>query len=140
MATVTVRRSARIAAKTASPVVEVEVVPAVPMVPEWPTIDQARFCIEEYGIKSYPHMRDYAREMFRKMEDETRFNRRLLVLICTESMLKYRNELTRGDIGLIETLEQKLIDADYPDKEYLNQWRDAHNNLYPDMVQVLFGK
>ena len=102
---------------------------------EWPSIEEARLTMEAYGIKSYADMQAYALKILPTWEypETTRYEKRLTVLVCTESMLKYRNQISYRDLGLVESLGDKLIRAKYPDEKYLEQWKEAHNDLYPDM-------
>ena len=130
---IVLRRSARIAAKGVTPV-EPVVVPS-----GWPTIDQARSRMEECGIKSYSDMKTYAKKTLGKLGPYTGgYEKRMLLLVCTESMLKYRSALLSKDWGLVDVLLDKLIEGNYPDREYIKQWQAAHDHLYPDMMKLLF--
>jgi len=125
---------------------ELPVTQEVAEVLDWPTIDQVRSRMEECGIKSYFDMQVYARKTFAKLETYAYsevampFEKRMLVLVCTESMLKYRSQLRHRDWRLVDVLLNKLIEGNYPDHEYLQQWQVAHSHLYPDMLEFLYGK
>ena len=93
--------------------------------------------MKECGIKSYSDMRIYAGKTL--AEVATPFEKKMLVLVCTESMLKYRSQLRQRDWRLVDMLLDKLIEGNYPDKEYLRKWKDTHSNLYPDMLAFLYG-
>jgi hypothetical protein len=103
-----------------------------PYFPDWPSIYEARYKIK--NINSYDDMIVILKSLFNVINDESKYyNKRLLVLMATECMIKFKNQINifeEKNQRFIDLMIEKLSDFDHL-KKYNNNFKKLSykNNL-----------